>query len=66
MAIGNHWSEKIAESLIQKHPNQIITCASGISPSGHIHIGNLREIMTTEFVVKALSYNGTNVDFSFS
>jgi lysyl-tRNA synthetase, class I len=66
MTTENHWSEKIAESLIQKHPNQIITCASGISPSGHIHIGNLREIMTTEFVVKTLSDNSTNVDFLFS
>lgn len=66
MTTENHWSEKIAKSLMQKHPKQTITCASGISPSGHIHIGNLREIMTTEFVVKALSDKGTNVDFLFS
>jgi len=66
MATENHWSEKIADSLMEPYPNQTIVCASGISPSGHIHIGNLREIMTTEFVVKAISYKGANVDFLFS
>jgi lysyl-tRNA synthetase class 1 len=66
MTTENHWSEKIVNSLIRSHPNQTIICASGISPSGYIHIGNLREMMTTEFVVKALLNKRTNVDFLFS
>ncbi|OKP68554.1 lysine--tRNA ligase [Paenibacillus sp. P3E] len=62
-----HWSEKIAKRLIESHPEQqTFVCASGISPSGHIHIGNFREIVTTYFVSKALEKAGKKVRFIFS
>ncbi|MHA6532047.1 lysine--tRNA ligase [Paenibacillus sp. BAC0078] len=62
-----HWSEKIASRLIDSHPEQTtFVCASGISPSGHIHIGNFREIVTTYFVSKALEKAGKKVRFIFS
>ena len=35
-----------------------LVCASGISPSGPIHLGNLREIMTPHFVVDELRRRG--------
>lgn len=41
-------------------------CASGISPSGSVHIGNFREIITTYFVVRALQKLGKNTRFIFS
>ena len=45
---------KVAHELIRKHPNkETFVCASGISPSGSVHIGNFREIVTTYFVVRA-------------
>ncbi|AIQ68873.1 lysine--tRNA ligase [Paenibacillus graminis] len=62
-----HWSEKIASRLIDNHPGQqTFVCASGISPSGHIHIGNFREIVTTYFVSRALEKAGKQVRFIFS
>ncbi|WP_238655824.1 lysine--tRNA ligase [Paenibacillus piscarius] len=62
-----HWAERIAERLIAEHPQRkTYVCASGISPSGSVHIGNFREIVTTSFVVKALRRKGKEVRFIFS
>lgn len=62
-----HWAYKIATELINKYPNkETYVCASGISPSGSVHIGNFREVLTTFFVVKALKDLGKNTRFIFS
>ncbi|WP_432666454.1 lysine--tRNA ligase [Wukongibacter baidiensis] len=62
-----HWAYKIAEELINKYPDkENFVCASGISPSGSIHIGNFREVITTYFVVKALRKLGKRARFIFS
>lgn len=62
-----HWAKKMANQLIQNHPErQTFVCASGISPSGSVHIGNFREIVTTSLVVKALRQAGKEVRFIFS
>lgn len=62
-----HWAYKIANELINKYPNKdTYVCASGISPSGSVHIGNFREVLTTYFVVKALNNLGKNTKFIFS
>ncbi|KQL42105.1 lysyl-tRNA synthetase [Bacillus sp. FJAT-25509] len=62
-----HWAYKIANQLIEKYPNkETYVCASGISPSGSVHIGNFREIITTYFVVKALNNLGKKTRFIFS
>ena len=54
-----HWSEEIAERLIQKHPDkEEYVCAAGVSPSGSVHIGNFRDLATPLFVVKALEKKG--------
>jgi lysyl-tRNA synthetase class 1 len=37
-----------------------VVCASGISPSGPIHLGNLREVVTTHLVVEALRRRGVD------
>lgn len=39
--------------------------ASGISPSGNIHIGNLREVLVAEAVANALKARGEEVRFFF-
>ncbi|PFJ80159.1 lysine--tRNA ligase, partial [Bacillus cereus] len=39
---------------------------AGISPSGSVHIGNFREIVTTYFVVRALQDLGKKTRFIFS
>lgn len=62
-----HWAYRIAEELIRKHPErETFVCASGISPSGSVHIGNFREVVTTYFVVRALQQLGKKTRFIFS
>ncbi|MGA4721041.1 lysine--tRNA ligase [Fictibacillus nanhaiensis] len=62
-----HWAFRIAEELIRKHPDrETFVCASGISPSGSVHIGNFREVVTTYFVVRALQQLGKKTRFIFS
>lgn len=39
----------------------VVTCASGISPSGPIHLGNLREFLTVHFVAEEIRRRGINV-----
>ncbi len=60
-----HWAYE-AHELIRKHPNkEMFVCASGISPSGSVHIGNFREIVTTYFVVRALQDLGKRLVLYF-
>lgn len=40
---------------------ELVTCASGISPSGPIHLGNLREFLTVHFVAEEIRRRGINV-----
>jgi len=50
-----HWSEVLARKIIERSPEkEEYVCATGISPSGSIHIGNFRDIATSYFVVRAL------------
>lgn len=57
-----HWSEVIAKKVIERNPNKDeYVCATGISPSGSVHIGNFRDIATSYFVAKALQKMGKKV-----
>jgi len=57
-----HWADKIADDLIKDHPErEVFTCASGISPSGAVHVGNLRDLVTIWFVGKCLQDRGKKV-----
>jgi lysyl-tRNA synthetase class 1 len=49
------WVRQAAEAAVahQVRPG-IVTCASGISPSGPVHLGNLREILVPHFVAEEL------------
>lgn len=62
-----HWADRVAEELLQMHPGRgKFVCASGISPSGVVHIGNFREVITVDFVVRALRDRGKDVRFIYS
>ena len=62
-----HWSEEIANRIIERNPNkEEYVCAAGISPSGSIHIGNFRDVATSYFVVKALRKLGKKARLLFS
>ncbi len=60
------WADQIADQIIKERPGKEFVCASGITPSGKIHIGNFREIITTDLVVKALEDKGKKVRFIYS
>lgn len=52
------WVHSIADRIEAAHPQGAITVASGISPSGPIHMGNMREILTSHFVADELLRRG--------
>jgi lysyl-tRNA synthetase class 1 len=55
------WAIKVAERL-GPGPHVAVT---GISTSGHIHVGNLREVLVGEVVANALRARGEEVRFIF-
>ena len=62
-----HWADIMADKIIrEKGDKPLYTCASGITPSGTVHIGNFREIITVELVARALREKGKNVRFIYS
>ena len=62
-----HWADEAAAKIIfEKGEKELYTCASGITPSGTVHIGNFREIISVELVVRALKDMGKNVRFIYS
>ncbi|HMC82879.1 MAG TPA: lysine--tRNA ligase [Candidatus Polarisedimenticolia bacterium] len=60
---ARHWADDIAEKLAGSagHPE----ISTGISPSGPIHIGNLREVMTADVVFRALKELRQDVGFHY-
>ena len=62
-----HWADEAAAKIIfEKGEKELYTCASGITPSGTVHIGNFREIISVELVVRALRDLGKKVRFIYS
>jgi lysyl-tRNA synthetase class 1 len=55
------WARKVAGEL-GEGPHVVV---SGISPSGNIHVGNLREVLVAEAVANALRERGEDVRFIF-
>ena len=55
------WAERVAETL-GEGPHVVV---SGISVSGNIHAGNLREVLVAEAVANALRQRGEEVRFIF-
>ena len=60
------WADQIADKIIKEKRKNIYVCASGITPSGTIHIGNFREVITTDLVVRSLNDKGKKVKFIYS
>jgi lysyl-tRNA synthetase class 1 len=57
-----HWADVIAEKLEKSGPH---TIATGITPSGPVHIGNMREVMTAEAVYRALLDRGVEAQLIY-
>jgi lysyl-tRNA synthetase class 1 len=59
------WADRVAETLIERFgqgPHMVVT---GISPSGNIHVGNLREVIVAEAVARALRARDAETRFIF-
>ncbi|GAA4055736.1 lysine--tRNA ligase [Nonomuraea soli] len=56
------WVSKFADEVMaeaeRRAPGKPIVCASGLSPSGPIHLGNLREVMTPHLVADEIRRRG--------
>jgi lysyl-tRNA synthetase class 1 len=58
-----HWAEVFANRLIKQDKKQIL--ATGITPSGPIHIGNMREVITTDAVYRLLIEKGSDAELIY-
>ena len=57
-----HWADQAATRVVaQRGAKDRYVCASGITPSGVVHIGNFREEITVDFVARALRRLGKTV-----
>ncbi|GHV75052.1 hypothetical protein AGMMS49940_23540 [Spirochaetia bacterium] len=64
---ASHWADETAAKIIrEKGEKEQYTCASGITPSGTVHIGNFREIISVDLVARALRDMGKKVRFIYS
>jgi lysyl-tRNA synthetase class 1 len=61
-ALEQDWVSRLADEVIteseRRAPGRPVVCASGLSPSGPIHLGNLREIMVPHLVADEIRRRG--------
>jgi lysyl-tRNA synthetase, class I len=64
---GEHWSETAARCVQKTFPDApIYTTAAGISPSGVVHFGNFRDVITSYAVFLQLKSQDKNAKMIFS
>ncbi|MGI0148902.1 MAG: lysine--tRNA ligase, partial [Thermoplasmata archaeon] len=62
-AASRHWADEIAEAVLADARPPVVS--TGISPSGEIHIGNMREVLTADAVYRAVKDRGASVRFNY-
>ncbi|MDE9365766.1 lysine--tRNA ligase [Luteipulveratus sp. YIM 133132] len=62
------WVARLADEAIAvaKERGTTVVCASGISPSGPVHLGNLREVMTPHLVADEVRRRGIEAEHIIS
>lgn len=61
------WGDAIAKAVVNRAPGRdAYTCAAGISPSGVVHFGNFRDVITSYTVASALQRLGKKTRMVFS
>ncbi len=60
-----HWADKYADEIVKRKQKEEYIVESGITPSGIVHVGNFREILTQEFVYKALLDKGVKAIYQY-
>ena len=65
--VSTHWADIAAIKVIKgRGDKDSYTLASGITPSGNVHFGNFREVITVDLVARALRKQGKQVRFIYS
>lgn len=65
--LSPHWADQAATRVIgTRGEKSSYVVASGITPSGLVHIGNFREVITVDLVARALRSLGKSVRFIYS
>lgn len=64
---SGHWADICAANIVRAKPDQeTYVVASGITPSGRVHFGNFREVITVDLVARGLRKLGRKVRFIYS
>ncbi len=63
--VQTHWADKTVDALLAERGSGPFLIASGISPSGRIHVGNLREVLTADIINRVLKERGVETRFVF-
>lgn len=58
-----HWADVLAEELSKRGSRHVL--ATAITPSGPIHVGNMREVLTTEMVHRGLERLGCDSELIY-
>ncbi|MEF8878946.1 MAG: lysine--tRNA ligase [Candidatus Thermoplasmatota archaeon] len=59
-----HWANVLADELLSDKKKRYVL-ATGITPSGPIHVGNMREILTTDAVYRCVKDKGVEADLIY-
>ncbi|MDE1902182.1 MAG: lysine--tRNA ligase [Alphaproteobacteria bacterium] len=61
------WIGRVTDKVLAEFPDRpLYTCAAGISPSGIVHFGNFRDVMTSYAVMRELQLRGKQARLLFS
>lgn len=58
-----HWADVVANEVLARGKKHLV--ATGITPSGQIHIGNMREVVTADAAYRALVDKGAEAEFIY-
>lgn len=58
-----HWADVLAKELAKRGSRHVI--ATAITPSGPIHVGNLREVLTADAVFRAVQTEGLDAELIY-
>ena len=64
LSTSPHWADHAAKRVVASRGLQVgatVVVASGITPSGVVHVGNFREVITVDLVCRALRDSGWSV-----
>ena len=60
-----HWADNYAKQVVDKKEKDLYIVESGVTPSGVVHAGNFREIMSQDLVYRALLDLGVNARYQY-